>query len=420
MLDLEKMDAGRLELDFQKVDPAALVKTTVSGLLPVARAAGVTLIEEVTSARVVSGDMDRLIQVLTNFVSNAVKFSPRGEPVVVRTRDTADGDVRFEVEDRGPGIPPDKVGRLFQKFQQLDGSDSRSRGGTGLGLAISRTLVERHGGRVGVVSAPGEGAVFWAELPGLAREAVAAAAQWSLLAVEDNADIAWLVQQRLSGVGYRVRHAGTLSEARLELAREMPDAVLLDVGLPDGSGLELVADVRLMHGGEAVPVVVVSGAEMAAHERPAGVEWLVKPVDHRQLLQAVRRALRVPGPPRALIIDDDEGARRVVSTQLRRWGCGAPTPPTGGGAAGGARHGAGPHRARPRAARARRLRRGGGAADRALGATPLLVYTGRDLGAADRRQLTLGATKHLTKARLTPDEFLAAARELLNDLLEAE
>ena len=106
------------------------------------------------------GDRDRLLQVLTNYLSNAIKFSPPGGEVTIGVERLADDRVRFAVADRGPGIPKEKLGLLFGKFQQVDGSDTRAKGGTGLGLAISKAIVLEHGGAVEVASDVGQGATF--------------------------------------------------------------------------------------------------------------------------------------------------------------------------------------------------------------------------------------------------------------------
>jgi signal transduction histidine kinase len=169
VLDLQKIDAGRMEYAITAQDPADVVGAAAEGIAGLAAAAHVDVVTRVGARAAVRGDRDRLLQVLTNLLSNAIKFSPADAAVVVSASDRTDAAgapmVRFAVEDRGPGIPPDKLALLFQRFRQLDGSDSRRHGGTGLGLAISKTIVEQHGGRVGVESEPGRRTVFWCDLP---------------------------------------------------------------------------------------------------------------------------------------------------------------------------------------------------------------------------------------------------------------
>ncbi len=168
MLDLEKIEAGRLELRPTMLNPVDVVRSTVDGIRAMAEEYRMRLDERVDAQRTFLGDRDRIIQVLTNLVSNAIKFAPP-ETVVSVTATHEDGPgperVRFSVTNEGPGIQPSDVARLFTRFQQLDGSDARHRGGTGLGLAISKAIVEQHGGAIGVHSEPGAPTTFWFELP---------------------------------------------------------------------------------------------------------------------------------------------------------------------------------------------------------------------------------------------------------------
>jgi PAS domain S-box-containing protein len=168
MLDLEKMEAGRLELRPVMVEPTDVVRSTLDGIRAMAEEYRIRLDERVDAHRPFVGDRDRIIQVLTNLVSNAIKFAPPDTVVrISATSDVAGGKerVRFAVANEGTGIQPTDVARLFRRFQQLDGSDARNRGGTGLGLAISKAIVEQHGGAIGVDSEPGVKTTFWFELP---------------------------------------------------------------------------------------------------------------------------------------------------------------------------------------------------------------------------------------------------------------
>ncbi len=169
VLDLEKIEAGKLEYAMAAQDPADVVGAAADGIAGLAAAARVEVVARVETRAAVLGDRDRLLQVLTNLLSNAIKFSPPHSAVAVRASDHADAAgrpaVRFAVEDYGPGIPADRLALLFQKFRQLGVTEATRRGGTGLGLAITKAIVEQHGGRVGVASEPGRRTVFWCDLP---------------------------------------------------------------------------------------------------------------------------------------------------------------------------------------------------------------------------------------------------------------
>jgi PAS domain S-box-containing protein len=164
MLDLDKIEAGVLPLDVIDLSPADVVQTTLDGIAGMAVVYGIRLEQSVAPTPTVRADRDRIVQVLTNLVSNAIKFSPAGS--VVRVVVTATPDrVRLAVENAGQGIPPADRDKLFRRFQQLDGADNRQRGGTGLGLAIAKAIVEQHEGRIGFESEPGVRTTFWFDLP---------------------------------------------------------------------------------------------------------------------------------------------------------------------------------------------------------------------------------------------------------------
>jgi len=163
ILDLEKMEAGAFELRRDPVELAAVIRQSTTGLEGLAREAGVALLVHELPVATVAGDADRLIQVLTNITSNAIRFSPAGAAVEIGA--AVDGaTVRVTVRDHGPGIPPAFADRIFGRFQQGPAPEGR-RTGSGLGLSIARALVEVHGGAIGFEAAAGGGTTFWVSLP---------------------------------------------------------------------------------------------------------------------------------------------------------------------------------------------------------------------------------------------------------------
>ncbi|WP_163868515.1 response regulator [Myxococcus eversor] len=430
ILDLEKMEAGMLELKLASVEGLELVEATFSGLRGVADAAGVSLRAVVEDAPRVKGDRDRLIQVLTNLVSNAVKFSPGGAEVAVHVWMEAPGRVRFSVVDKGPGIPEEQRGRLFARFQQLDGSDTRSKGGTGLGLAISQAIVNQHGGGIEVESAPEKGSTFTFTLDAArsvsgSHAAVGAvvkdSTRYNVLVATADAELSALLRGLLSQEGYRVVRAASLAEAAKVLEETPPDAVVLDTQMPDGQALDWVRSLREQPRTHELPVLAVSGrsAEGEGVGTPLWVDWMSQPLEETRLLSALRHAMRRPGQARVLVVDDDVATRRVICARLERLGTVQVFEAADGESA---------------VELAREtppdlivldvglpgldgfevvdiLRQGRGRA------TPLIVFTGRDLSRADQRQLTLGITRHLSKARSSEEELVASVRELLHELL---
>ncbi len=170
ILDLDKMEAGRVELQRRPLDPEKLVRNVCQEMAGYAEQAGVEIEIEAQECPRINGDHDRVVQVLTNLMSNAIKFSPEGGRVMVLLA-PVQGRVRFSVIDAGPGIDPADIPKLFQKFHQLDPSDTRARGGSGLGLVIAKRLVEAHGGQIGVDSSIGDGSTFYFEIPASRRRA---------------------------------------------------------------------------------------------------------------------------------------------------------------------------------------------------------------------------------------------------------
>jgi PAS domain S-box-containing protein len=164
ILDIRKIGEGKLTLRISVNDLDELVGTSIDALRGFADHENITLIKEVANTRRIDCDRDRIIQVLANLVSNAVKFSASGSKVTVHARHT-NNLVHVSVTDTGNGIPESELKRLFTPFQQLDGSSTRSKGGTGLGLAISKAIVHEHGGKIGVESKVGAGTTFWFEIP---------------------------------------------------------------------------------------------------------------------------------------------------------------------------------------------------------------------------------------------------------------
>jgi signal transduction histidine kinase len=166
ILDISKIEAGKLELNPRPHAVAEVVKLSLQNVEPIAHGAQVTLRADIEpGVPPVHVDLDRAIQVLVNLLSNALKVAPPRTDVSLAVGRTADGFVAFSVTDRGKGILPEKIGLLFQKFQQLDGANTRKTRGTGLGLAIVKALVEMQGGRVSVTSAVGQGSTFTVTVP---------------------------------------------------------------------------------------------------------------------------------------------------------------------------------------------------------------------------------------------------------------
>jgi signal transduction histidine kinase/CheY-like chemotaxis protein len=323
VLDLSKIEAGRLTVSLERVDLALLAKSVLATLKTPAEAAGVQIEaagfgEGMPS---VHGDRLRVSQALINLGANAIKYNRPGGKVTFSSTRIEGGFVRLSVADTGIGIPPERRDELFQPFSRLD-AERKAIEGTGIGLAITKKLVQLMNGAIGFSSEPGRGSRFWIDIPvyeitspppapppGPARPAAAAAAQrpsgFSLLYVEDNAPNMTLMRTILSTLS-DVR----LIEARdgatgLELAEQhRPDVIILDINLPDMEGHAVLERLRRSPGLAATPVLALSAAA-APHDVQRGLEagffrYLTKPLDVNRLLEALREALAArPDAPAA-------------------------------------------------------------------------------------------------------------------------
>jgi PAS domain S-box-containing protein len=314
ILDLSKIEAGRLSLERVVFDFHALLSSVRSAYSELARAKGLAFRFDIGEGvpRWVSSDPVRLRQILANFTNNALKFTEHGM-IHVRILSSAERQVRLEVVDSGPGVAADLLPRLFQPFTQADSSTTRRYGGTGLGLSICRQLAELMGGSVGAQSRLGEGSCFWAELPleaalarrerhqarGAALEVLRGA---RILLAEDNVVNTLVAEAFLKQWGAQVTAVGNGADAVDAVAREGDfDAVLMDLQMPVLGGMDATIEIRRRHDAQELPIIALT-ADVLVSERDAALrygmnDFLSKPIDPDRLAHAlarwVRRARRV-------------------------------------------------------------------------------------------------------------------------------
>ena len=320
MLDMSRLMAGKVRIEARAVTPAEFVNAALETARPAAIAKGIHLSAEVDyDAGPVLGDPARMQQVMTNLVSNAIKFTDAGGRVLVSVRREG-GEVAIEVADSGAGIDPDFLPYVFDRFRQADSSSSRRHGGLGLGLAIARQLVELQGGTITVASpGPGRGATFSLHLPIRAGEepdapgapppfmalapegaglADGALAGLAVLVVDDERDSLELVLQVLSETGARVQAAASGEEALRAVGRERPDILISDIGMPLMDGFELIRRVRGLRdpraaGVPAIALTAFSRREDQQRALEAGFdEYMAKPLRPAALLQMVAAIAR--------------------------------------------------------------------------------------------------------------------------------
>ncbi|MEP6872946.1 MAG: PAS domain S-box protein [Burkholderiales bacterium] len=313
ILDVSKIEAGRLALEdtpFDLHDALRAVHHAYDSLAEV-KGLSLQLVLDESLPTTVRGDPVRVRQILSNFITNALKFTERGH-VRIAAAPTAGGLVRIKVSDTGPGVPDEMRARLFTPFSQGDSSTTRRFGGTGLGLSICRELAQLMGGRVGVESVFGEGSTFWAELP-LPDSTPAVAAESTeandlkrlfharVLMVEDNPVNMMIAVAMLEHWGVRVSQAfdGRAAVAAVHAAAESGDpfdAVVMDVQMPVMSGHEAARALREHFRADSLPIIALTAAALVSEREEAlacGMnDFLIKPVDAPQLRASLARHLR--------------------------------------------------------------------------------------------------------------------------------
>jgi CheY-like chemotaxis protein len=352
ILDLAKIEAGKLELEPQEI-PISRVRDELSRMFePIALERNVhfDLRTDEANEQGFSSDLQRLLQILKNLLSNAFKFTDKGQ--VSLTISSQRGRCRFVVRDTGIGIAADQLGSIFEAFQQADGTANRKHGGTGLGLTISRDLARLLAGDIQVESTVGHGSTFTLDLPlrlershrsgaepapvPVAREPArppevraprpqptngstpVASRGRSILIVEDDRAFAEIVAELARELQFETRIAGSADEAIVEATAHCPDCIVLDMNLPDHSGLSVLDRLKREPRTRHVPVHVISVADYrrAALEMGA-VGYMLKPVEREQIKTALRRLEgQFTRTQRRLLVVEDDLAQRDAICQL--------------------------------------------------------------------------------------------------------
>lgn len=329
ILDFKKIEAGKLMLRPALIDPTELIEIAVTGVRGIAEQSHVEIEIDSQEHSEIYCDHDRIVGALTNLLSNAIKFSPPNSTVYVSLRKVNE-KFRFSVKDNGQGIPEDQLPRLFGKFEQLS-SQAREKGGTGLGLAITKAIVEQHGGKIGVDSVFGEGCNFWFELPVAITEGTietdedAPVLRQSVLVVEDDDHICDRLRHVVSLGGYDYNRASTLVEAEQLISEYTPDAIMLELQLPDGNGVQLLSKLREMKGAQNVPVLALSGfhADVQTLGCPLMIDWIAEPMINGRLQAAVKLSLSHATDFKnrlALVVHSNKKSKKTLVDELSKLG----------------------------------------------------------------------------------------------------
>jgi CheY-like chemotaxis protein len=472
ILDIERIESGKIVMTKQACDAGDLMNQSVEAIQEIAERAGVTLSVSPVSVRLWA-DPDRIIQVFTNLLSNAIKFSLEGGTIwlsaeLIRGQgsrvtgqelgvrgqgsesaypSSSPDTLLIKVRDQGRGIPSDKLESIFERFQQVDASDSRQKGGTGLGLAICRSILQQHEGQIWAESTLGEGSTFYFTLPilsdverpefipplgGTASLTVSRAESRDstqnfplVLVCDDDPSVRTVVQAMLERQGYRVLTVASGHEAVEQSVAHPPDIILLNLMMPEMNGWETLAALKQQTETQTIPVIILSGLLPDAREAPNPdvSDWIVKPPEPRMLRQALERALADRNQTiKVLIVEDDLELAQVLATMFSRHGIETFHAQTG----------------RDAIHLSQRILPDLLVLDLALPEyngfavvdwlrqhdrlrqVPLVVYTAQDLDESDRQRLKLGQTLFFTKGRITSQEFEQRAIDLLNRMIRGK
>ena len=344
LLDLSKIEAGFMTLKRENVNLRALAELVLTSLRPLAENRSLYLACDGLDGLEVAGDAQRIRQVLTNLVGNAVKFTKEGG-VTVRARATDDATVRVEVVDTGIGIAAGEHDLIFEEFRQAGQDGKRQPGGTGLGLAISRKLIQLHGCDIGVESELGKGSTFWFTLPMAARGAPeadaelskeqsralgnlpwAGAAQPAILVVDDDDNTRQLIVKRLGEEGFETEQASNGEEALRILRERRPLAITLDLQMPLMDGWDLLQALAAEAKAKDIPVILVSIIDQAQLAFPVDrVTYVHKPFTRQDLADAVWAVLPSLAGTTILVVDDDLEIGLLVSKSLSPHGANVDT-----------------------------------------------------------------------------------------------
>lgn len=340
ILDLSKIEAGKMDLNLESFALSPVVEDVALTIRPMAEKNGNALaVKCAPDLGIVRADPTRLRQALLNLASNAAKFTEKGAVTISADRVSRDGRdwIVLNVVDTGIGLTPEQIGRLFKDFVQADASTTRKYGGTGLGLAISRRFCNMMGGDITVASTPGKGSTFTIQLPADATEAAsepgqdrvlptmpprmeASSSRPRVLVIDDDPTVRLLMERYLGRDGFEVVTAENGIRG-LALARELhPDAITLDVMMPEIDGWTVLAAVKGDPALADIPVVLVTIVDERHRGFTLGAtEYLVKPVDRDRLLETLH-AVCGAAAGHLLVVEDDEDARNFIRHAAERGG----------------------------------------------------------------------------------------------------
>jgi len=327
ILDLSRIEAGKMELTFDEVNITDLISSVMSTAAGLVKDKPIKLVSAVAEdLPMVKADAMRVRQVLINFLSNAAKFTEEGEILVkadLEETDKGRQEVMIKVIDSGPGIAEEDQVKLFQPFSQVDASLTRKVGGSGLGLSICHHLIQMHNGQIGVESAVGEGSTFYFTIPVVQRKPKKQGQKDErvILAIDDDPQIIRLYERYLEPKGFQVIGLTDPAKAKERVEKLKPFAITLDIMMPGYDGWQVLTDLKSSSETRDIPVVVCSIVEDEEKGFSLGAaDYLVKPIHEDDLLASLDRLNGDGSIREVLVIDDDPNDLRLLGKMLSEQG----------------------------------------------------------------------------------------------------
>jgi CheY-like chemotaxis protein/anti-sigma regulatory factor (Ser/Thr protein kinase) len=332
ILDLSKIEAGKMSVNIMPFEFMTLVDTCFSTVEPMIKEGKVQLIKEVPEdLPEMLSDQDKLKQIIINLLSNALKFTEKGE--VKLSAAVEDASLKIAVSDTGVGIPADALDYIFDEFRQVDGSSTREHGGTGLGLSITKKLTHILGGTIEASSVEGKGSTFTVILPLVQKDEkfpaetvafeeeqhlpIKAKNKKTLLAIDDDPNSLLLLKQNLEDEGYYVIGALSADEGIQKAAEIMPFAITMDILMPKKDGWEVLNHLKADPATRDIPVIVLSIIDNKELGFSLGAfDYLVKPLEKEAILSALQRIPDISGK-RVLVVDDDSNTVDLLAQILQ-------------------------------------------------------------------------------------------------------
>ena len=341
VLDLAKIEAGKFSWNMAKISVSEVLERAIGATASLFEAKKLDLVRRIEpELPVITGDSDRLIQVVINLISNAVKFTDSG--AIECSACVRGGELVVSVTDNGIGIAPADQGKVFEKFKQVGDTLTDKPKGTGLGLPICKEIVEYHGGRIWVESEPGKGSTFSFALPltdgagpvprtidieSLVRQLREQVASHeprarSILVVDDDPSIRSLLQQEFTEAGYAVRLAENGREALARVREETPGLIVLDVMMPEMNGFDVAAVLKNDPATMDIPIIILSIVEDKERGLRLGVDrYLTKPIDTATLFREVGALLEQgKSKKKVMVVDEDASTVRTLVNVLEARG----------------------------------------------------------------------------------------------------